>query len=719
MTPPQPSTAPSSSGPSSRTALQPVLKIVVWYLVLSVAWFLLFDQVISLFVRDQTFSGRWVGIKYASFVVLTSVVLLVALRLSLQRLQSSEQRWKLLFDAAPDAYYLHDMEAVFVDGNQAAEELTGYSKEELIGKNLLKIDLLVPQDVAKAVEALERNRRGQPGGPTSYALRKRDGSLAMIEVRTLPVQVQKQRLVLGIARDITQRQQAEERLRQSEARFSAVFRTSPTPIGISDFPDGAFIDVNEAFLETFGYARQEVIGRTATDLNLWDSLQDRADLIGTLRTYGRAQQREAKFRRKSGEVGDLLVSAELMVVGGREYLLGMLLDITGRKRLQAQLLQAQKMEAIGQLAGGVAHDFNNILAAQMLQLQLLQRRSDLDPEVLGSLQDLHKGVERAAGLTRQLLLFSRRQVMEIRRLDVDELISGLMKMLQRLLGEHIVISFTRGPESGWVDADAGMLEQVIVNLCVNARDAMPRGGTLALRTELVSACSLNAGAASEAPGRCVGITVHDTGCGMDEPTLKRIFEPFFTTKEPGKGTGLGLATVHGITKQLNGWIEVQSAPGQGATFRVFLPAKAAPVTAHCEEPVPGVCGGTETVLTVEDDPALRVLIKQSLMLAGYTVIEAADGVQARRIWEIHPEVDLLFTDVVMPGGLSGLDLVREFRGLRPSVPVLISSGYSADLPLDVGDLPAGVMFLPKPYTTTSLTAAVRRALDESRPVPRG
>jgi PAS domain S-box-containing protein len=557
-----------------RGALAPALRIVLLYILFGIIWFSLVDRLLLLVLQKPSALATWDTLEPWTFVGLTSIVLLLAVRLTLRRIQTSEQRWKLLFDAAPDAYYLHDMNGTFLDGNRAAEELTGYHKAEIVGKNLFEFDLLMPDDLAKAAELLQLNRQGKPGGPTSYMLKKKNGTFAAIEVRTLPIQLESQHLVIGIARDVTERRIAEDRLRESEARFSAIFHASPIAISITDFVTGRFIEVNDTLQRTFGYQRHELIGRTALELGMWSSAEDRAELVDLLRAHGRVQQLEAKFRRKSGDEGDLLISAELVRVEGKEYMVGMLLDITMRKRLEAQLLQAQKMEAIGQLAGGVAHDFNNILAAQLLQLQLIERRTGLDPEVLGSLQELEAGIRRAASLPRQLLLFSRRQLMQTQRIDADEVIVGLMKMLKRLLGEHIQATFNPSSKPAWVDADVGMLEQVIVNLCVNARDAMPNGGKLGLATEVVSLVPQTVPEGAEAKvGSFVCITVQDTGCGMDESTLKRIFEPFFTTKEPGKGTGLGLATVHGIAKQHHGWVQVQSALGRGTTFRVYLPAK--------------------------------------------------------------------------------------------------------------------------------------------------
>jgi CheY-like chemotaxis protein len=318
-------------------------------------------------------------------------------------------------------------------------------------------------------------------------------------------------------------------------------------------------------------------------------------------------------------------------------------------------------------------------------------------------------------------LFSRRQVMQTQRIDTNEVIVGLMKMLERLLGEHIQALFSPSVKPVWVDADVGMLEQVIVNLCVNARDAMPKGGTVTLSTEALSLMPENLPPGSEAKaGSFVCIQVQDTGCGMDETTLKRIFEPFFTTKEPGKGTGLGLATVHGIAKQHNGWVEVQSAIGRGTSFCVYLPAKDPLARTESERTNPEISGGSETILVIEDDQALRLMVKRTLTLFGYTVLEATGGDEALRLWEQHQHVDLVFADMVMPGGLTGLEVMENVRRLQPSVKVLISSGYSSNLPLELGHLPAGVRFLAKPYTPSALAAAIRQSLDEGsgvRPSP--
>ncbi len=392
-------------------------------------------------------------------------------------------------------------------------------------------------------------------------------------------------------------------------------------------------------------------------------------------------------------------------------------DITGRKHLEAQLRQAQKMEAVGQLAGGVAHDFNNILAATMLNLNMLQQAPSIDDEVRKSLRELETDIQRAANLTRQLLLFSRRSVMQVQPIDVNSVVENLLKMLRRLIGEQITLEWLGKQSLPPVSGDAGMLEQVVMNLVVNSRDAMPAGGRITIATELVEITPEQARSNNEArPGRFVRLTVGDTGCGMDEKVLRRLFEPFFTTKEAGKGTGLGLATVYGITKQHRGWVGVDSQPGRGSTFSVFVPALAGESGGPgSEASAPPARGGREVILLVEDEAGLRKSVGSILRMYGYRVFEAADGREAIRVWTTHwREIDLLLTDMVMPHGINGLQLADELRSERPELKVLISSGYSADL-VHQNDLEGKDMaFIAKPCTARELAAAIRRCIE--RPV---
>ncbi len=388
-------------------------------------------------------------------------------------------------------------------------------------------------------------------------------------------------------------------------------------------------------------------------------------------------------------------------------------EVAERKRVESQLLQAQKMEAVGQLAGGVAHDFNNILAAIILQLDLLQDEPGLSPRVREDLQEVDKGAHRAAELTRQLLLFSRRQIMQMKPVDLNEVLADLLKMLRRLLGEHIDITIHGEPGPLWVDADAGMMQQVVMNLCVNARDAMPQGGQLTLGTRVLDIQAETVLANTEArPGRFVCLSVTDTGCGIGTQTLPRIFEPFFTTKEVGRGTGMGLATVYGIVKQHQGWIEVESALNVGTTFRVYLPARLAAPDGESVTALAPLPRGRETVLVVEDDAPLRKLSVTTLQRLGYHVMEAPHGAAALRQWNDYGgNIDLLLTDMVMPEGINGLDLAQRLRILKPGLKVIISTGYSQE----VARLSAGkeldLICLTKPYEMRVLANAVRDCLD--------
>jgi signal transduction histidine kinase/CheY-like chemotaxis protein/HAMP domain-containing protein len=391
-------------------------------------------------------------------------------------------------------------------------------------------------------------------------------------------------------------------------------------------------------------------------------------------------------------------------------------DITSRLSLEAQLRQAQKMESVGQLAAGVAHDFNNMLTIIQGHAGMLMVKPSLPPELVDSTQAIYFAAERAAGLTRQLLMFSRKNVMQPKLLDLREVVSRMGKMLERLLGETIALQFRPPSETPLVQGDIGMVEQVIMNLAVNARDAMPQGGQLTIDTDpvLIDDAYL-AGHPEARVGPFVRLRVTDTGCGMDAATRDRIFEPFFTTKEVGKGTGLGLATVYGIVKQHQGWIEVESEIGRGSTFNIFFPAHTESGKAEPQQTCPDaeVTGGKETILIVEDEPVLRQMAQTILRGCGYQTLEAGSGREALEIWNRHRNgVDLVLTDVVMPEGVSGMDLARQLLCAKPDLKLIFASGYSMDEvdPAFVRDGHAA--FLQKPYTHITLTKAVRDCLDK-------
>ena len=512
-----------------------------------------------------------------------------------------------------------------------------------------------------------------------------------------------------------ERQRMETALRQSEERYRSLVETSYDWIWEVD-AQARYTYASSRVKAMLGYEPEEVLGRTPFDLMPPEEAERLAQLHCELTTdHLPLVALENVNLHKDGR--RVVLETNGMPVFGADGVFrgyrGIDRDITERKRLEEQLRQSQKMEAVGQLAGGVAHDFNNLLAITLMQLGLLQTSKNLDAETRVALKELETQAERAADLTRQLLMFGRRSVMELKRLDLNQVVEHLLKMLRRLIGEHIDIEFTGRSDMPPVEADATMMEQVIMNLAVNARDAMPKGGLLTIATTLVefdeAMAALNS---NRRAGRFAGLRVTDTGCGMSPEIVDRIFEPFFTTKEIGKGTGLGLATVYGILKQHQGWVEVESEPSRGTAFQIWLPAQVAAqeqvVAAEPEEPQ----GGSETILLVEDDAGVRNVARSTLRALGYRVLEAGSGKEAMRVWaEHHHQVDLLFTDMVMPEGITGLDLALRLRTEKPGLKVMISSGYSFQLTGQAEDILRDVLYFPKPYAGPTLAAAVRRCFD--------
>lgn len=521
----------------------------------------------------------------------------------------------------------------------------------------------------------------------------------------------------GFVQDVTESKKVEDSLRQSEERYRNLVETSFDLIWEVD-ANGSYTFVSPKVWDLLGYSPEEVLGLTPFDLmpaHEADRLRKWfADLVATKKAFSGIENLN---RHKDGHLVTL-ESSGVPILGATGELLGyrgMDRDISGRKRLEEQFRQAQRLEAVGQLAGGVAHDFNNILAATMMHLGLLQMNPDIDAETRQSLKELEVETRRAASLTRQLLMFSRRSVMTVGPVDVSTVVSNLLKMLTRLIGENITLRFECLNALPLVEADAGMLEQVVVNLVVNARDAMPKGGRVTISTRVLEVGAYrHEGPGGGRPGPFVCLTVTDTGHGMSAETRKRIFEPFFTTKEAGKGTGLGLATVHGIVAQHHGWVEVDTEVEVGTSFRVFLPAlhQATPPASISESEEP-LHRGHETILVVEDDASVRSMVRRSLRLLGYRVLEAENGQAAISIWRTQgAEVDLVLTDMVMPEGMTGLELTEQLQALKPDLKVIISSGYSAEIVHGgVTDKP-GIVYLPKPYELETLAAVVRNQLNQ-------
>jgi len=519
--------------------------------------------------------------------------------------------------------------------------------------------------------------------------------------------------------EVAERAAAEEALRRSEERFSKAFHGSPVPMAIQR-PDGnACLDANASFFELVGAPREDVLaGNTTFWLNDSTAVVIREELAArhVVRNLAATVVTPAKEQR------EVLVAAENLDLGNSPYHLLILQDITDRVRLESELRQAQKMEAVGRLAAGVAHDFNNILTVILGNTSLQLRNPRLDEKLVTSLNHVQTAAERATALTRQLLAYSRKQMIQRRSLSLNEVVEQTVTMLRRIIGEHIAIDLQLTPDLPPIFADASNVDQVIMNLALNARDAMPDGGKLTLTTTRVEIDKVYRARNSEALlGPHICLAVKDTGQGMDTATVARIFDPFFTTKDPGKGTGMGLATVYGVLKQHGGWVEVDTAPARGTTIRTFFPlcAEGYVPTPRKPEIVPTDVAPTDkvTILVVEDEEMLREFVSDALVTLGYRVLSAANGRDALGVWAKHKEeIDLLLTDVVMPESISGRQLAHSLIMDKPDLKVIFTSGYSSELFGSEFESEKKHLFLAKPYLPDRLAQTVASHL-QSGSVP--
>jgi PAS domain S-box-containing protein len=524
-----------------------------------------------------------------------------------------------------------------------------------------------------------------------------------------------------IARDITTRKRAEEALRMSERRHRRLFETAPDGILILDADTGQVIDANPFMKDLLGYSLEEFLGKKLWEVGPFKGVAASKTTFADLQQKDRVHYERLPLETKDGRRIEVEFISNVYLVSEKRLIQCNIRDITERLQLEAQYRQAQKMESVGQLASGIAHDFNNLLTVINGMSDLVLAQVSEDDPVHADVQEIHRAGERAATLTRQLLAFSRQQILEPRVMNFNTAVAGMESLLRRLLGEDIDLAVVPTPDLGNVKTGHGQIEQVITNLAVNARDAMPQGGQLTIETHNVKIDEGDArqhGEAVSLVGPYVMLSVRDSGVGMDEATRSRIFEPFFTTKGPGKGTGLGLSTVYGIVTQSHGFIRVHSEVGRGTSVEIYLPEVTE--AAGTERPGPTVVsrGGTETILLVEDNTGLRTLATRLLEPAGYTVLGAASGEEALRLLARHEKsvqllispVHLLLSDVVLPG-ISGRHLADQVVQTHPGMKVLYMSGYTSDTIMRHGVLEAQVAFLNKPFTAAALLRKVRESLD--------
>jgi PAS domain S-box-containing protein len=633
-----------------------------------------------------------------------------------QALRASELSYRRLFEAAQDGILILNAETGRVmDANPFLVKLLGIPLAEMIGQTVGELSPF--RDVVSNQVMLERLQKEGYVRYEDLPLETREGLKIAVEFVSNVYIAGEERVIQCNIRDITARKQAEE----VSTRLAMAVDQAAESIVITD-TRGKILYVNPAFEKTSGYSEAEALGQHPRMLK--SGRHDEGFYRQVWETLARGNRWEGHFinRHKNGSFyeEDATISPVRDASGTIVNYVAIKRDVTREVQLEAQFRQAQKMEAIGKLAGGVAHDFNNILAVIQMHSDLLKFGGGLSVMQSESADEIIGCVQRAADLTRQLLLFSRREVFQPAALDLNEAINSTVKMLERIIGEDVEIQFKLAAEPMPLLADRGMLNQVLVNLAVNARDAMPGGGLLVIETSGVELDALAVVQSPQArPGSFVRLSVSDRGCGIPAKVLPQIFEPFFTTKATGKGTGLGLATVFGIVQQHQGWINVYSEVGQGTAFRIYLPRLATatvplPVTAS----VPTARGGRETILVVEDEPALRTAVCQALTQMGYDILEASNGVRALEVWRQHRDrIDLLLTDLVMPGGITGKNLADRLLREQPGLKVTCMSGYSAEVVDRESPLRDGSHYLNKPFSIQQLALTVRDCLDQPGPGP--
>jgi PAS domain S-box-containing protein len=636
-----------------------------------------------------------------------------------------------LLETLPDAVVAVDGGGTIVQVNSQAQELFGYERDELIGQ---KVEMLVPEGQRREHH---HHREGFARAPKTRRMgaeldlygRRRDGSEFPVEISLSPVATEKGAFVLSAIRDISDRKRIAEELRRANeelhrrtieqlgeyrSRLASIIDSSEDAILSKDLK-GIITSWNKGAERIYGYTPEEVVGKNITLLTPSDRPDEIPKILEKIARGERVEQHESMRLTKDGRRLDVSVSVSPLrnaagdIVGAS----AIARDITAQRRAEGQLRQSQKMEAIGRLAGGVAHDFNNVLGIINACAEFLRDRIDPAAEPSLYVENIKKAIERGRALTKQLLAFSRTSAIQPRVLDLNERLRDITKLLRPLLGDDVEILVVPKTASAVVEADPGQLDQIVVNLAVNARDAMPRGGKFILET---SAMRLDDGFAEQhqvmAPGKYVVLAVSDTGGGMDETTVARIFEPFFTTKEAGKGTGLGLATVYGIVKQSAGHIMVYSEPGQGTTFKIYLPSADHKIGVKSKPEVETVSPKRQgaTILLVEDDEIMRSLTRKLLQEHGYTVFEADDGKSALEWVRSHAgPIDLLLTDVVMRR-MSGPELVERLSKSRPTLKVVYMSGYTGELMANRQVLKPGVTLLEKPFSRTALLNTIHATL---------
>ncbi|HLY92379.1 MAG TPA: PAS domain S-box protein [Candidatus Angelobacter sp.] len=614
------------------------------------------------------------------------------------------RQYQILFENNLAAVYVSTFSGKLLNCNGAFLKMYGFhSKEEALAH---PVDLLYTEPASRQLFLDDLERQGQV---VNYECtqRRQDGTLFWILERASVIPATSgDRLIEGTAIDITERKQSELALRQSEERFATIFRQSPVGCGILTL-DGVFLNVNENLLRMLVMPAEKVIGKSAVELGFWPNQQMRDEFFLKLRAEGSVQNVEIRFKDSLGNQHVGLYFATIVRIDDKECIFGMQLDQTEERALEAKFLQAQKMEALGRLAGGVAHDFNNMLGVIGSYAELLEAKLEASENLRRYCTKILDTTQRAARLTRQLLTFSRKEIVQPTPLETSKALTELSAILPRLIGEDIELAVNLRA-TGTVVIDKTHFEQVIFNIVINARDAMPGGGQLSIETEDVLRPVLGAGS-SFSIGQYVAIRIRDTGIGMEEETRQHAFEPFYTTKEVGRGTGLGLATVYGIVQQCRGEISIDSVPRKGTQVNILLPAASSSAMTAPDDSAREIKKGHGNILLVEDEVELRNVNAEFLTSLGYCVTCAGSGPEALEFAAGDPAIDLVISDVVMPR-MNGREFADRLLQLRPKTKLLYVSGYADDVILQSGVPTQGITFLQKPYSLRQLSLQVQSLL---------
>jgi len=699
----------------------------IWLMVVMCAW--MFDIALSAVLNVARFDvgfylGRIYGLGAASFVLAVLLIDSVGVQaklarlLSSLRLQAASERdlrterdglFSAVVESSNDAIITTLLDGTITGWNGAADRLFGFGADEALGRN---INIIVPSDRRDEVRNIfERTRHGEPIEHFETARMRRDGSAVDVSLSISPIRSVSGEVV-GIsmtARDIAESKWTEQALSQEIEERRRIFDSSNDLILVTD-TSGNFIQVSPSVTHILGYQPSDMIGHSAVEFIHADDLEHTRNEMRAARRGQSKRNFETRYVDKEGKAVALNWTGTWSEPVRRHFFIGR--DLTEKQAAEAQLRHAQKMDAVGQLTGGVAHDFNNILTVITGTIGILEEAVADQPQLAAIAKLIDEAAERGANLTKHLLAFARKQPLQPVEVDVNALVLEAAKLLHPTLGEHIEITPLLAEDAWTALADPNQLTTAVLNLAINARDAMPNGGKLALETGNIVLDESYANSQSEVtPGHYVMIAVSDTGSGIPPALLERVFEPFFTTKEVGRGTGLGLSMVFGFVKQSGGHIKIYSEEGHGTSVKIYLPrATGLQQTAEEAQVSSNIEGGNETVLVVEDDPLVRRYVMTQIESLGYTTLEAANASDALRIIDDVATIDLLFTDVIMPGGMNGRQLVDEALKRRPGLKTLYTSGYTENAIVHHGRLDSGVLLLAKPYRKSELARMIRHAL---------